>query len=62
MPCRRVRTSVEQLEPFERGHFVGLQEAEFAVEDLSLSRTAALVRKFAVKNQPFGRLTESIFR
>ena len=26
MPLRRVRTPVEQLQPFERGHIVGLRE------------------------------------
>ena len=27
MPRRRVRTPIEQLQPFERGHIVGLLEA-----------------------------------
>ena len=35
MPHRRVRTPVEQLQPFERGHIVGLWEAGWTYRQIT---------------------------
>ena len=34
MSCRRVRTSVEQLQPFEQGRIVGLREVDEHIDGL----------------------------